>query len=295
MRHKIRYFARETVISLRRNLLMTIAGILTVAVSLLLVGGSLMLQKWVDNGTQKWRSGVEFEVFMEVDASETEIQAVEAELAADSEVESVEFFSKDEAYEEFKRLFSDQESLIENTRPEDLPTSFRVVPTDVEHTDDLKTKYGTFAGVGDVQTPDESIDTLLTITKYLRWVFIGLAIVLLSSALFLIMNTIRLATFARRREIEVMKLVGASNWFVRIPFMAEGFVQGALGAGLAIGGVFSMWWLFDQNQSSSPTAFFAGYYVDISTAYRVAAGVLLFGVCIGVVGSLFGVRRFLKV
>jgi cell division transport system permease protein len=294
MRHKFRYFARETVISLRRNLLMTIAGILTVAVSLLLVGGSLMLRSWVDNGTQKWRDGVEFEVFMDPAAPQDQIDVVDAELAADPAIENYVFYSHEDAYEEFKRLFSDQQSLIENTRPEDLPTSFRVTPTEVELTDGLVDKYeNEFPGVDDVQTPDESIATLLTITRVLRYMFIALAIVLLSSALFLIMNTIRLATFARRREIEVMKLVGASNWFVRIPFMAEGFVQGALGAGLAIGGVFGLWYIFDRYQSGSG-GFFAGYYVDIETAYWIALAVLAFGILIGVVGSIFGVRRFLK-
>ena len=95
-------------------------------------------------------------------------------------------------------------------------------------------------GVEGINTPGEAVKTLLDVTRWMRWSFFVLAGVLLASSLFLIVNTIRLATFARRREIEVMKLVGASNWFVRVPFMAEGMVQGAIGAGLAVGLVYGL-------------------------------------------------------
>ena len=99
----------------------------------------------------------------------------------------------------------------------------------------IANEFQNVPGVNAVNTPAKEVKTLLNVTKWIRWAFFVLAGVLLASSLFLIVNTIRLATFARRREIEVMKLVGASNWFVRVPFMAEGFVQGAIGAGFAVG------------------------------------------------------------
>ena len=111
-------------------------------------------------------------------------------------------------------------------------------------------------GVDQINTPAKEVKTLLNVTKWIRWAFFGLAAVLLASSLFLIVNTIRLATFARRREIEVMKLVGASNWFVRVPFMAEGFVQGAIGAGFAFGLVYFLKWLITKllKQPAQPAA-----------------------------------------
>jgi cell division transport system permease protein len=121
--------------------------------------------------------------------------------------------------------------------------------------------------------------------------------VLLASSLFLIVNTIRLATFARRREIEVMKLVGASNWFVRVPFMAEGLVQGAIGAGISFGLVFilkSVLVDLTTNPNRGKTGLFTGFYVTNGDAVTIGFVVLLIGAAIGVVGSTIGLRRFLE-
>jgi len=290
---KLRYFARETLISLRRNLLMTLAGILTVTVSLMLFGGILLFQKWVDHGTQRWKNGVEFEVFMTVNPTEEQIEEVRQELDSDQRVKRFFFLTKEDAYEEFKRLFADKPDLVSETSAEALPPSFRVAPLNVEDTQDLKARYSTLAGVDVVITADEAIRDLVDVTSFLRWAFIGLALVLLASALFLIVNTIRLATFARRREIEVMKLVGASNWFVRIPFMAEGLIQGALGAGLAVGGMFVLQRLFSSIENRE--GFFEGFYVTTSNAGSIGVIILVLGALIGVLGSSIGLRRFLRV
>ncbi|MBA2327711.1 MAG: ABC transporter permease [Actinobacteria bacterium] len=294
MGSKLRYFARETLISLRRNLLMTLAGILTVTVSLVLFGGILLFQKWVDHGTQRWKDGVEFEVFMTVNPTEEQIEEVRQELDSDQRVKRFFFLTKEDAYEEFKRLFADKPDLVSETSAEALPPSFRVAPQNVEDTQDLKARYSTLAGVDVVITADEAIRDLVDVTGFLRWAFIGLALVLLASALFLIVNTIRLATFARRREIEVMKLVGASNWFVRIPFMLEGLVQGAVGAGMAVGGVFVLQWLFGTIENRE--GFFEGFYVTTSNAGFIGLWIILpLGALIGVLGSSIGLRRFLRV
>ena len=129
-------------------------------------------------------------------------------------------------------------------------------------------------GVDQINTPAKSVKTLLNVTKWIRWAFFILAGVLLASSLFLIVNTIRLATFARRREIEVMKLVGASNWFVRVPFMAEGLVQGAIGAGLAFGLVYFLKWLITnllKNQHSLLQPFYVSSH-DVVGDRRDGAG-----------------------
>ncbi|HUF83242.1 MAG TPA: permease-like cell division protein FtsX [Acidimicrobiia bacterium] len=290
---RFRYFARETLISLRRNLLMTLAGILTVTVSLMLFGGILLFQKWVDHGTRRWKEGVEFEIFLTVNPTEQQVEEVRQELESDERVKNFFFLTKEDAYEEFKRLFSDKPDLVAETSPEALPPSFRVAPKQVEETRDLVAKYDTLPGVDQTVTADEAIRDLIDVTSFLRWAFIGLALVLLASALFLIVNTIRLATFARRREIEVMKLVGASNWFVRVPFMLEGLVQGAVGAGLAVGGMFVLQRLFGTIENRE--GFFEGFYVTTSNAGSIGIIVLVLGALIGVVGSSIGLRRFLRV
>lgn len=288
------YFARETLISLRRNLLMTIAGILTVAVSLALFGGIMLLSQWVDHGTAVIKGGVRLEVFMTVGASEAQVADVRQALEDDPEVKGFRYLDNEAAFDEFERIFRNDPDLVKNVGPNDLPTSFRVVPVQAEFTEQIQRRFEPLAGVDDVATPDEALRGLLSATSTARVIFIGLSLVLLLSSLFLIVNTIRLATFARRREIEVMKLVGASNWFVRVPFMAEGIVQGVIGAALAVGVVAALKLGFDS-WFDDPDGFFAQFYVTGSDATAIAALVLGLGVLIGLVGSIIGLRRFLRV
>ena len=288
------YFGRETVVSLRRNLLMTIAGVLTVAVSLALFGGILMLSRWVGHGTERIKGGVRLEVFMNVDATDQQIADVRAALDGDANVKSFKFFDKEAALQEFKRIFRKDPDLVKNITADALPTSFRVVPITAEKTTTVQRAFDAQPGVDDVATPEEALRGLLDATNTARIIFVGLSLILLVSSLFLIVNTIRLATFARRREIEVMKLVGASNWFVRVPFMAEGLVQGLIGAGLAVGVVVALKVGFD-NWFNSPTGFFREFYVTSGDATVVALYVLALGVIIGLIGSTIGLRRFLKV
>jgi cell division transport system permease protein len=290
---RLTYFARETLISLRRNLLMTAAGILTVTVSLLLLGGILLFQQWVDHGTARWKEGVEFEIFMQPDASEQQIESVRSGLDEDRQVRSAKFLSKEDAYEEFQRIFKDKPDLVSSVEPNALPASFRVAPRDVKQTQDLAEKYSTRPGVDESQTADKAIKQLIDITNFLRYMFVAISTILIASSLFLIVNTIRLATFARRREIEVMKLVGASNWFVRVPFMAEGLVQGAVGAGLAVSGVFGLQYLLSQIDTTE--GFFRGYFVTTGNAAAISIGLLFLGAFIGAVGAGVGIRRFLRV
>ncbi len=291
---RMQYFTRETTISLRRNLLMTIAGVLTVAVSLALFGGIMLLSQWVDHGTERIKGGVRLEAFMTVNASEQQITDVRKAIEDDPQIKGYRYLDKEAALEEFKRIFRKEPDLVKNVDAESLPTSFRIVPTEAEFTNKVKSRLEPIAGVDEVKTPGDALRGLLSATNTARLIFIGLSVVLLVSSLFLIVNTIRLATFARRREIEVMKLVGASNWFVRVPFMAEGLVQGLIGAALAVGVVVALKAGFDQ-WFDKPGGFFQEFYVTSSDAMTIAFYVLILGVVIGLLGSLIGLRRFLKV
>jgi len=297
---RLAYFTRETLISLRRNLLMTFAGVMTVSVSLFLFGGILLVSRVVDHGTSKWKNGVELEIFMQVQASQTQIANVRKALEADmrggtkAEVKRFRFLTKEDALKEFQKLFRDEPVLVENTKAEALPTSFRVVPVRPQLTESIRKELENVPGVKLINTPAKQVRTLLNVTRWIRWGFFLLAGVLLASSLFLIVNTIRLATFARRREIEVMKLVGASNWFVRVPFMAEGLVQGAIGAGLAIGLVYGLKSLITRLLENQRGNIFSPFYASSHDVFVIGAAVLVIGCVIGVVGSMIGLRRFLE-
>jgi cell division transport system permease protein len=291
---RIGYFARETLVSLRRNLLMTLAGIITVAVSLCVLGGALLLSRLVDHGTQQWKNGVELEIFMNVRATQGQIDSVNRALNNDQDVRSARYLTKEDAYEEFRRLFRDQPDLVQTTDAEALPSSYRVAPEEAELTETVAARYSTQPGVDEVKTAQEQVKKLLSATSLIRTAFIVIFFLLLAASLFLIVNTIRLATFARRREIEVMKLVGASNWFVRIPFMLEGLVQGVIGAAFAFGAVWGLKQVI-TNAIERNSDFSVGFYVTNGDANTIGIYVLLLGAGIGVIGSIVGLRRFLEV
>ena len=289
---RLAYFARETLISLRRNLLMTFAGVMTVSVSLFLFGGILLVSRTVDHGTNKWKHGVELEIFMQVKASDGQIHTVHDMLSHDPNVTSFKYLDHDAAYAEFKKLFADQPVLVENETPAGLPTSFRVVPKTPQLTNTVGAEFKNVPGVNEVNTPAKEVKTLLNVTRWIRLAFFLMAGVLLASSLFLIVNTIRLATFARRREIEVMKLVGASNFFVRIPFMAEGLVQGAIGAGFAVGLVYFLKWIITKLLAHQHNLL-QPFYASSHDVFVIGTLVIAIGAGIGVMGSMIGLRRFL--
>jgi len=296
---RLAYFTRETLISLRRNLLMTFAGVMTVSVSLFLFGGILLVSRVVDHGTSKWKNGVELEIFMQVKASKSQIANVRESLDADmkgskAEVKRYRFFTKQDALKEFQKLFRSEPVLVENTTADALPTSFRVVPVRPQLTESIRKEFENVPGVKGINTPAKQVKTLLNVTRWIRWGFFLLAGVLLASSLFLIVNTIRLATFARRREIEVMKLVGASNWFVRVPFMAEGLVQGAIGAGFAVGLIYGLKELITKLLENQRGNLFSPFYASSYDVFVIGIGVLVIGAVIGIAGSMIGLRRFLE-
>jgi cell division transport system permease protein len=272
---------------------MTAAAILTVFVSLFLVGAALLLRQGVSKATLQWRGGVELSVFMNADAAPNQIDAVRRSLEQMPEVRRFSFVDQAAAFQEFQRMFAGQPDLVESIEAADLPPSFRVVPDRAEFVDAVGQRFEGSAGVFEVAYAKEEIDSLLKVTRVLQIGIGAAAIVLLLSAALLILNTIQMAIFARRREVAVMKLVGATNWFIRVPFMLEGMLQGLLGAAAAVGVVAVVRNLLAGAVGSN---LFGNQLLPRSSDV-VGTGlfVLVTGALIGTVGSAFAVRRFLEV
>src|SRR5579884_1523495 len=289
----IDYVARETASNLRRNLLMTGAAVLTVAVSLTLVGGALLLKQGVNNATVQWQGGVELSIFMQPTASTGETNAVQRQLGQMSDVKSFRYVNQQAAYQEFKKMFANEPDMVDSVSATDLPPSFRVVPTQASDASDIGARFGDFPGVKRVVYAKQTVDTLLKVTHILQAVIVTIAAVLLLSALVLILNTIRMAIFARRREVAVMKLVGATNWFIRVPFMFEGLVQGLIGALGAFAVVFLVR-NFAQHAVRHVELF---HEFAVSTNEVIGTGVFLVfvGMVVGALGSAIAVSRFLDV
>jgi len=290
---KVDYVARETAVNLRRNFFMTTAAVAVAAVSLALVGGALLLKQGVNKATVQWRGGVELSVFMKSDATPEEIDAVDRELRAMPEVKRVKFVTKDDAYKEFRKMFSNSPDMLESLTPDKMPPSYRVVPRQAESVDLIGGRFKDRPGVLDVVYARDTVKALLSVTRYAQLLIWGVAIVLLGAAALLILNTIRMAIYARRREVAVMKLVGATNWFIRIPFMFEGLLQGLVGAGVAFGLVFGVRNL--AQNAVRHVELFKQFYVSSGEVLGTGIFLVVMGMVVGAVGSAIAVSRFLDV
>lgn len=294
---KVDYMVRETGTNLIRNFSLTFASILTVAVSLSLVGAALLVRGAVDNATARWEGGIEFIVFIQPEASQDQTDTVEQELQDSPQVEDFSFVDQDATFEEFKDLFADSPQIIDTVTPEILPPSFRVVPTDKapETIEGLRTVFERQPGVREVVAATDTIRTIQNLSRLFQSIAFGVAAALVIAAGLLVLNSIRMAMFARRREIEVMKLVGASNWFIRVPFMLEGVVQGLLGSLVALGAAFGVRAGLSQIATDRRFTLFAGFTVD-SGQFRVTGMIIVVtGILIGALGSAFAVSRYLDV
>src|SRR2546423_11154597 len=193
---KADYVARETVTNLRRNVFMTSAAIVVVAVSLALVGGALLLKQGVDKATIQWKGGVELSVFMKADAAPEEIDAVDRELRAMPEVKKVRFVPKQGAYDEFRKMFSNSPDMLETLNADQMPPSFRVVPRQAQQIDVVGGRFKDRAGVRDVVYAKETVKARLSVTRYPHRLIWAGAIALFGAASLLILAPIRLALSA---------------------------------------------------------------------------------------------------
>lgn len=292
------YVARETAANLTRNITLTIASVLTVFVSLAIVGTAVLVRQGAQNMTQEFKDDVEFIVYVEPDITESQLAVVRQSLEDNPGVASATYVDRDETYAAFKKLFKGQDTMIDNVRANDLPTSFRVRPKDssVESVEGLVELYRAQPNVFEVRAATDVIRQMRGITDALNRILLVFMVILLAASTLLILNTIRTAMFARRREIEVMKLVGATNWFIRVPFMLEGLVQGLIGGALAIACVFAFnTWLEDLLDQGEGLALLQTFRTTSDDVMLACLWVGVIAVVLSVGSSLLATRRFLDV
>ena len=235
---RARLFFTEAFRSIAANLSTTVAAIMTVLIGMFLLGLFIALGTWVISWTDHVKKDLVVNVYFCTnltcgqEASNQQIEAVRAQLAANPDVKEIDFVSKEEALEVMEERFPD---LAGNLARNPLPPAYKVIPIDAER---VKTIAGTLdpppAGVEKVTYGEKKAERVLQVATIIGGIFLVGSIILLIASTILIANTIRLSIFSRRREIEVMKLVGASNWFVRAPFMLEGILCGLAGSVLAV-------------------------------------------------------------
>lgn len=296
MNFRIGNLFRELWYSLRRSPSLFIGTVGTIFISLTMLGGGLVIDAAVDNATQRWGDGVEFIVFMNPDATPDELEAVSGKLDQNPEIEDFTFFDKQQAFSEFQRIFSDSD-ISDTVTEADLPPSFRVNPTraDSAVVETLADGFRDDPGVYRVVAAVDTIRDFENFTGGITTFFKGIAIFLLIFALLLVYNTIRMTIFARRREVEVMRLVGASNWYIRLPFMTEGVLQGILGGGFTMVLLWLVNWLLGKVGGDSGFALLETLKATDLQVLGIGLVMTLLGAAIGAVASIVALSRFLDV
>ena len=292
MRFNLGFFLAEAFKNVRLNLLMSITAVTTTFICVLVFGMGLLVSSHVDGIVGSVRQEVTLEVFLP-NADEGEVDALLSKTQGWAEVTSVNKVTEEEALADFRETFQERPELYEDLDQGVLPPSLQLQLKDPEMANEVvaRLKQEGFSEEN-LSYPQQTIERLNAVASYLIWGLYGATVLILIASVLLISNAIRLSIFARRKEIEVMKLVGASDGFVRTPFVFEGLVEGLIGAGLAALAVIWLNFLFvDWAGDALP-------YVPISAeavnTLLVLVLLVAVGVAIGGVGSFLSVTRFLR-
>lgn len=290
----IEYYIREVFISLRRNNWMSVASIGTVAVSLFIFGMFLMMVMNMNKLAENMESQVQINVYLLDKVDREQARDIEKDLKEIEGVESVGFVTKDEAMERFKDRLGDQKTLLDaldETNP--LPDSFEVTVTNPDLVKTAAEKMEKLDGVECAKYGQDVMEHLFEITRLLRIFGFTLMLVLAFATLFIISNTIRLTVFARRKEIAIMKYVGATDWFIRWPFVMEGMVLGLFGSIIAAMVLRTAYTAMAEKVYDT-LAFFPLIPEQPFLTY-ITIVVVISGMVVGAIGSAVSIKKFLKV
>jgi cell division transport system permease protein len=277
--------------SIGSNISTSFAATMTVLIGMFLLGLLIALGSWVVSWSDHVKEQLQVKVFFVEDVTGKQVNSVGAFLRADDRIKDYQFVSRTEALQRMKRRYPE---LTANLPTNPLPDSYEITPKHAEEVKQLSTaiRAQKFAGVERVKDGQQTSKRILQVARVIEVVFLVAVVVLLAASVLLIANTIRLSIFSRRREIEVMKLVGATNWFVRGPFMVEGLVCGLVGAFAAvvlllIGKEVALPSILGHIDSSDDVK---------ALGFTLTALILLaVGLVVGALGSGLTLRRYLKV
>jgi cell division transport system permease protein len=297
------FFLKEAFRALSRNAAPSLAAMLTVLLTALVLGVFIPVVQATTGTANRVRSRVVVNVYLNDNATQPQLTALRNRLGTTPNVKSVQYISKQQALQELQSKRTGAKQAIQLLGSNPLPATYRVVPKDpgqVQGIVDSLVKVDpasgkkTFAmaGIGDVRNREQDTNKILSATSLVKTLTASLAALLVLASIALIANTIRLSIFARRREVEVMKLVGATNWFIRWPFVIEGVVVGFMGGLLAV----LLLWIIKDTLVDPLSDKFALIAAPNTIQFPALIGVLLAScVAVSAVGSGLTLRRFLRV
>ena len=287
---RVKVLAGEAFRSLTSNLSSSVAATITVLIAMFLFGLFIALGSWVNSWTDHLKKEVVAKVFFAQDATPRQVDAVRMRLAQMPEVKSVAFVTKEEALAAMQKKHPD---LTKNLAGNPFGPSFTVTPRQAEQVKTIADRLDTqLPGVDKVTYKEETTERVLTVARVIGYLSLAGSAILLLASTILIANTIRLSIFSRRREIEVMKLVGATNWFVRAPFMLEGLICGLIGS---IAAVLLLLVAKEVAVSRVGALSRAGEDVQALPFPVMAILLVLTSLVVGAAGSGITLRRFLRI
>ena len=288
---KISYVLKNTLLNMRRAPLLVFATIIAVLVSSFLVFTTLSARSIVENNTLRWQNGIHVVVFLDDRVTTTAHKQLETSLENYPEVRTVDYFSKQEAEEEFKVLFKDQPELLAEVDYEILPASLRVNLNDPSNYKLIIERLDGNPAVKDIRTSGEAIERLLSLTDTLVVSATAFALLIGFAAFILIINTLRLAAYSKKKEIKIMRLIGASSTYIRLPFIFEAVIESLIGTSIAVG---FGWALIEYSKNSVVAD--SIFDITISDDYLIylTLSLLMFSLIFGLFASFVGIRKALN-
>lgn len=288
---KFSYIVKNTLLNMRRTPLLVFATIIAVLVSSFLVFTTLSARSIVENNTLRWQNGVHVVVFLDDRVTTTAHKQLEESLESYPEVRTVEYFSKSEAEEEFRTLFRDQPELLAEVDYEILPSSLRI---NLNNPSDYTLIIDRLAGnpaVKEIRTSGEAIERLLSLTDTLVISASAFALLIGFAAFILIINTLRLAAYSKKKEIKIMRLIGASSTYIRLPFIFEAVIESLIGTSIAVG---FGWAVIEYSKNSIVAE--SIFDINISDDYLIflTLSLLMFSLVFGLFASFVGIRKALN-
>ncbi len=288
------YFIREVCLSIKRNNWMSFASVGTVAVALFVLGMFLILVLNMNRMASMLESQVQISVYLQDDLKKSDIQGLEEDIRKMQGIDTVKFVSREEAIGRLRERLGDQKYLLDALGDKNpLPDSFEVTVVQPDLVKTAAESIENFQGVESAKYGQDVVEHLFDITRLIRVFGLVLMLLLAGATLFIISNTIRLTVFARRKEIAIMKYVGATDWFIRWPFMLEGIVLGCVGGVFAAIALRSIYGAMAAKIYST-LAFFP-LIPEYPFLNYITMVILLSGMFIGALGSTISLKRFLKV
>ena len=291
----ITYFIKDAFTSLKRNRTISIASVITVLITFFVLGIFMLVATNINKGITTVENKVELKIFLKDDIKLIDQREIEIKLREVEGVKDVVYQTKEEEYKNFQATTNDNEGLLKGYTLQNNPfsASFTVKLESPEYTSAVSEAIKDFEGIETIGDQQELVDKIIGIVNGVKVVGFGLFVILIGVSIFLIMNTTKLTVFSRRREVGIMKFVGATDWFIRWPFVIEGMVIGLIGATLACGALFFAYnglvkWIASQLVFISlvPTS-----YILSTLSWEFMLG----GIVVGGVASIIALRKFLVV